>query len=52
MSDEEVSEAITLYEQELNIPASDALTRAPTRLVDMVFTAFPELKDSLAARTQ
>lgn len=52
MSDDEVSEAITLYEQELNIPVSDALTRAPARLVDMVFSAFPELKDSLAARTQ
>ena len=45
MSDDEVSEAITFYEQELNIPVSDALTRAPNRLVDMVFCAFPELKN-------
>ena len=56
MSDDEVSDAITLYEEELNIPASDALTRSPDRLVDMVLTAFPELdselKDSLAAHSQ
>lgn len=56
MSDDEVSEAITLYEDELNISASDALTRSPDRLVDMVLSAFPEinpeLKDSLAAHTQ
>ncbi|NRB41978.1 MAG: DUF1611 domain-containing protein, partial [Pseudomonadales bacterium] len=51
MSDDEVSEAITLYEQELNMPVSDALTRAPARLVDMVLGAFPELKDRLAAKT-
>ncbi len=56
MSDEEVSEAITLYEEELNIPVSDALTRSSTRLVDMVLSAFPEIepeqKDSLAAHTE
>ena len=51
MSDDEVSAAITLYEQELNLPVSDALTRAPARLVDMVLSAFPELKDNLVART-
>jgi len=49
MSDIEVSAAITRYEQELGIPVTDALTRSPERLVDMVLTAFPELKGGLAA---
>ncbi len=44
MSDAEVTAAITLYELELGIPATDALTRPTDRLVDMVVTAFPELE--------
>ena len=48
MSDRDVSAAITQYEQELNIPVTDALTRPPERLVEMVLAAFPELKDKLA----
>jgi uncharacterized NAD-dependent epimerase/dehydratase family protein len=43
MTDAEVSAAIVLYEFELGIPASDALTRSPDRLVDMVVGAFPQL---------
>jgi uncharacterized NAD-dependent epimerase/dehydratase family protein len=43
MSDAEVSAAIALYELELGIPATDALTRSPDRLVDMVLRAFPKL---------
>lgn len=49
MTDAEVSAAITLYEAELGIPATDALTRSPERLVDMVLEAFPELERKLAA---
>jgi uncharacterized NAD-dependent epimerase/dehydratase family protein len=49
MSDNEVSAAITGYEQDLGIPATDALTRPPGRLVDMVLSSFPELKRPLAA---
>jgi uncharacterized NAD-dependent epimerase/dehydratase family protein len=49
MSDIEVSEAITQYEQELGIPVTDALTRSPKFLVEMVLTAFPSLKGKLAA---
>ncbi len=48
MTDEEVGEAITHYEHELGIPATDALTRSPQRLVDMVFAAFPKIKGKLA----
>jgi uncharacterized NAD-dependent epimerase/dehydratase family protein len=43
MTDAEVSTAITLYEAELGIPATDALTRSPDHLVDMVLRAFPQL---------
>ena len=47
MTDAEVTAAIILYEAELGIPATDALTRPPERLVDMVLHAFPELEVKL-----
>ena len=47
MTDAEVSAAITLYELELGIPATDALTRPTGRLLDMVFAAFPGLEKKL-----
>ncbi len=43
MTDDDVSEAIVRYESELGIPVTDALTRPPERLVEMVLEAFPEL---------
>jgi uncharacterized NAD-dependent epimerase/dehydratase family protein len=46
MTDAEVSAAIILYELELGIPATDALTRPAARLVDMVLEAFPALQAS------
>jgi uncharacterized NAD-dependent epimerase/dehydratase family protein len=49
MTDAEVSAAIILYELELGIPATDALTRPAGRLVDMVLAAFPALEARLAA---
>jgi uncharacterized NAD-dependent epimerase/dehydratase family protein len=49
MSDAEVTAAITLYEYELGIPATDALTRDPERLVGMVLRAFPELEPEPAS---
>ena len=45
MSELEVETAIGQYECELGIPATDALTRSPERLVEMVLSAFPELED-------
>ena len=48
MTDAEVSAAIILYELELGIPATDALTRPTDRLVDMVLAAFPALEARLA----
>ena len=52
MTDREVSAAIMLYELKHGIPATDALTRPPERLLDMVFDAFPSLeqKSSMPAR--
>ena len=52
MTDAEVGTAITRYERELGLPATDALTRSPERLVDMVLSAFPELKRKVAAGIQ
>jgi len=49
MTDAEVTAAITLYELELGIPATDALTRSPERLVEMVVQAFPQLAPKLVA---
>lgn len=49
MSDNEVSEAITHYECKLGLPTTDALSRPPERLVEMVFSAFPVLKKKLPA---
>lgn len=49
MTDVEVEAAITLYQHELGIPVTDALTRSPERLVEMVLAAFPELGAKLAS---
>jgi uncharacterized NAD-dependent epimerase/dehydratase family protein len=45
MTDTEVDAAITEYERELRIPATDALTRSPERLVEMVLAGFSELEE-------
>jgi uncharacterized NAD-dependent epimerase/dehydratase family protein len=47
MTDAEVTEAIERYESELGIPATDALTRPPSRLVEMVVRAFPQFEHKL-----
>jgi uncharacterized NAD-dependent epimerase/dehydratase family protein len=49
LTEDEVDEAIQTYEGELGIPATDALTRSPDRLVDMVVEAFPVLQEKLSA---
>ena len=43
LTDAELSAAIAGYEATLGLPATDPLTHAPDRLVEMVLTAFPEL---------
>ncbi len=47
MADTDVSAAITLYEQELGIPVTDALARSPKHLVQMVVAAFTNLQVNL-----
>ncbi len=49
MTDDDVDLAITLYELELGIPATDSLSRPPERLVEMVISAFPGLEEKLSA---
>ncbi|MCP4386106.1 MAG: DUF1611 domain-containing protein [Hyphomicrobiales bacterium] len=44
MTDAEVDTAMTRYAGELGIPVTDAVTRSPDRLVEMIFSAFPELQ--------
>jgi len=52
MNDELVSVAIARYEAELGVPATDALTRSPDRLVEMVVAAFPALQEKLTAASR
>ena len=52
MSDAEITAAITMYELELGIPATDPLTRPTRRLVDMAVRAFPELDPSLPSNSR
>jgi uncharacterized NAD-dependent epimerase/dehydratase family protein len=49
MDDLQVSAAIARYERELGLTTTDALTRSPSSLVDMVFSAFPELAQKTSA---
>jgi uncharacterized NAD-dependent epimerase/dehydratase family protein len=52
MTDAEVDASITLYERELGIPVTDALTRPRERLVGMVLSAFPQLEEKLTVGAQ
>lgn len=52
MTEAQVDTAIARYESELGIPATDALTRSPKRLVEMVLLAFPELGENQVAVAQ
>ena len=47
MTDDEVDAAIAAYESALGIPATDALSRSPERLIEMVVAAYPELREKL-----
>lgn len=49
MTDAEVSTAIIRYENELGLPVTDALSRSPKHLVQMVLAAFPNLQVNLPA---
>lgn len=51
MTTDQVDEAILQYETELSLPVTDALTKSPERLTQMVFAAFPELRRKLIRTT-
>lgn len=44
MTDANVSDAISQYQQDLGIPVTDALARSPEHLVQMIVAAFPHLQ--------
>lgn len=44
MTEDEISAAIERYEDTLDIPATDALTRPSAHLVEMILSAFPSLE--------
>lgn len=52
MTADQVTDAISRYERELSLPVTDALTRTPDHLVEMVLAAFPELRDHQLAETR
>ncbi len=52
MTGDDVDKAITHYVAELGVPVTDALTKSSDRLVQMVFSAFPEVERKLIAATQ
>lgn len=47
MSEDEIDDAITQFQDELKIGVTDVLTRPRERLLEIVFTAFPELRKEL-----
>ena len=47
MNKEKVNSTIVSYESEYGIPTTDALTRSPARLVEMILRAFPKLTGGL-----
>lgn len=47
MKDTEVDAAILAYESGLGIPVTDALSRSPERLIEVVAAAYPELREKL-----
>jgi uncharacterized NAD-dependent epimerase/dehydratase family protein len=49
MTSAEVSAAIIKYENDLGIPATDALTQSPDHLVEMVLASIPQLRKKLNA---
>jgi len=49
MTSTDVDAALIRYERELGIPTTDALTRSPDHLVEMVLSSFPQLRKKLNA---
>lgn len=52
MDDDQVSQAMARFSQELGIPVTDALNRPVRHLLEMVFAAFPALRHGLTGAPQ
>ena len=52
MDDDQVSLAMVRFGQELGIPVTDALNRPARHLLEMVFAAFPALRQELTGAPQ
>jgi uncharacterized NAD-dependent epimerase/dehydratase family protein len=52
MNDDEVTEAIRAYQDQLNIPVTDALLRPTELLVQMVLSAHPQLERNASVSVQ
>ena len=52
MDEAQINAAIGQYERDLGLTTTDALTRSPASLVDMVLSAFPELAGISSAATR
>lgn len=52
MDDDQVSQAMVRFGQELGIPVTDALNRPARHLLEMVFAAFPALRQELTGAPQ
>ncbi len=51
MTEEDVDSSIVNFENELGIPVTDALTKSPDYLVEMVLASFPQLREKLTSGT-
>ena len=52
MTDAQVSDAISGYADDLGIPVTDALSRPPEHLADMVIAAFPDIGVTFTAAAE
>ena len=52
MNDDQISQAMARFSHELGIPVTDALNRPVRHLLDMVFAAFPALRQGLTGAPQ
>lgn len=52
MDEAEIGAAITLYRRQLGIPVTDALSRSPDLLADMVLAAYPRVSERMSAGVQ
>lgn len=52
MTHDELDAVIDRYERELGVPVTDALAKGPQKLVSMMVSAFPGLKEKIGANSE